>query len=127
MMGGMWGCRKGVLSCMGSEIEKYNHFHKYGSDQKFLARQIYPRIKKNAYISSNVVRMVGEDVHPIQIERDGLEFIGKANRDEVEDIQNRLFRDWMAKGSPMKTVPNIYTPSGRFWLLMRILKRKFSC
>jgi hypothetical protein len=50
IMGGMWGCRNGILSNI---MELINNFHKtdrYEIDQDFLGKVIYPRVANSACV-----------------------------------------------------------------------------
>lgn len=67
IMGGMWGCRNGALLSFKKAYLEYLHNGRYGDDQNFLAKQIYPKIKKNAMIHvGNNGKIYEEDpeVHP---------------------------------------------------------------
>jgi len=117
MMGGLWGCRRGVLADMDKMIGAYGDFRSYGCDQKFLARHVYPRIRNDAFVHSEVIRLSGESVHPLPVPRGVGEFIGRANRTVPYQDQDQALCRWIEDGGRIRTVPNIYTPMGRLWLI----------
>lgn len=122
IMGGLWGCRNGVISAMNTLLETHYCFHRYGSDQKFLAHHVYPRIRNNCCVHSEMVRLSGEDVMPFPVERIGIDFIARANRTGFDQSQDRQMEQWVNDGKPLVTVPNIYSLSGRLWLAAKRLR-----
>lgn len=50
IMGGMWGCRNGILSNIRSLIDKFNKSNRYEIDQEFLAHVIYPIVNTNCTV-----------------------------------------------------------------------------
>jgi protein O-GlcNAc transferase len=53
ILGGMWGCRNGILYGITKEISEYNkgfYDNKYQVDQNFLRECIYPLIKDRAIV-----------------------------------------------------------------------------
>ena len=48
ILGGMWGCRNGILKDIIKDIEKWTFFSQKGCDQDFLGNVIYPKIINNA-------------------------------------------------------------------------------
>jgi hypothetical protein len=120
MMGGLWGARNGILSDMSELLARHRSFETYASDQRFLARHVYPKIWARAFVHSEAVRLPGETAHPFPSPRKGFEFIGCADRKGLEFDQEGALRKWLAVGSPMRTCPNIYSPAGRFWLTGRM-------
>lgn len=125
IMGGLWGCRHGVLSKMKDLLESHACFDKYGCDQKFLAKTIYPNIKDVAFINSEVCKLPGETVHPFPTQRIGLEFIGRANREGFDKQQDEAMSKWLQAGQPLAKVPNIYSLKGRLWLLLQRFNRAY--
>lgn len=117
IMGGLWGCRGGILRDIAELTVRYNSFHKYGSDQKFLAKKIYPRICKNAFIHSSFTRLFGESTCFFPTPRLGLEFVGRANRSGFDQEQDAILKGHIGNNSNLRTLPNIYSPLGRIWLL----------
>lgn len=122
IMGGLWGCRNGILAEMHELLARYPEFHKYGSDQKFLAKHIYPKIKKTACIHSEAVRLYGEQVQPFPMKRTGLDFIGRSNLLKYDNVQELQMQTWIQNDCPLRSMPNIYTLPGRAWLLTYKIK-----
>jgi hypothetical protein len=50
ILGGMWGCRNGILKNMKSLINEYKKGNFWQVDQNFLKEKIYPMVKNNSYI-----------------------------------------------------------------------------
>lgn len=50
IMGGMWGCKNGILSNIKDLINQYSKINRYEIDQQFLATIVYPIIS-NDYIA----------------------------------------------------------------------------
>jgi hypothetical protein len=53
ILGGMWGCRNGILSDIRERISQYNTGeldNKYQVDQAFLKEIIYPSVRENALV-----------------------------------------------------------------------------
>jgi hypothetical protein len=50
ILGGMWGCRNGILKDMGQLIEKYEKGNFWQIDQNFLKQVIYPIVINDSYI-----------------------------------------------------------------------------
>lgn len=50
IMGGMWGCRNGILSDIKELISSFNKIDRYEIDQYFLGNIIYPRIQSDAMV-----------------------------------------------------------------------------
>lgn len=119
IMGGLWGCRKGAVPEMRTLIQQYKRFSSYGSDQKFLARHVYPKIVNTSCIHSEIVQLPKEKIRVLPIARSGIEFIGRANRLDCESAQDLAMKRWIDAGRHVRTVPNIYTLPGRIWLILR--------
>jgi len=47
IMGGMWGCKKGIIDDMGGRVERWGKYHRKGIDQSFLEADIWPLVKDN--------------------------------------------------------------------------------
>jgi hypothetical protein len=50
ILGGMWGCRNGILKNMKTLINDYKKGNFWQVDQNFLREKIYPIVKNNSYI-----------------------------------------------------------------------------
>ncbi len=81
ILGGMWGCRGGVLPQMACLISRWPYNTAFGHDQKFLATKIYPRIKDSCLIHSDLIGFEGEEVLPFPTNRVGTDFVGGTHRD----------------------------------------------
>ena len=101
IMAGMWGCRANHLREMESLILKWKKFGKYGCDQEFLERIIYPRFQNDSWIHSESIIFPGESTHPFPTPRKAYEFVGEAQRGEqLVDLQYRYLRAWIEAGKP---------------------------
>lgn len=45
ILGGMWGCKCHILRDMKQLIDQFGCFHRYGIDQQFLQKMVWPRVK----------------------------------------------------------------------------------
>lgn len=81
ILGGMWGCRGGVLPQIACLISRWPHKERFGQDQKFLSVKIYPRVKSNCFIHSDLIHFEGEDMRPFPVERIGTDFVGGTHRE----------------------------------------------
>lgn len=50
IMGGMWGCRNGILSNIKNLIHQFNKSNRYEIDQEFLAHTVYPIVNTNCTV-----------------------------------------------------------------------------
>jgi len=75
ILGGMWGCRNGILNDIESEIIKYNKGNFWQVDQNFLKEKIYPKILKNCFVHDSFFKI---EVNSKQFpsERINKEFVG---------------------------------------------------
>jgi hypothetical protein len=78
---GMWGCRGGAIPQMATLIDDWQDFDGKWRDQDFLARRIYPLIADDCFIHTDLVRFVGETVHPFPTKRIEQEFVGESFQD----------------------------------------------
>ncbi len=76
ILGGMWGCRNGLLKNMNNYIAQWDFFAQKGCDQDFLGQLIYPIIKDRALEHSEFGLKYGGDIKPFPTERKNYEFIG---------------------------------------------------
>ena len=75
--GGTWGCRGGVFPDMAALNRRWQWHDVKGRDQEFLTIYVYPRIKQNVLIHTDLVKYEGETVHPFPCPRRGYEFVGE--------------------------------------------------
>ena len=83
ILGGMWGCRKGIMKSIGLEqmIEDWSQAKKneqaaYGIDQDFLAAKIYPLVVANSMEHSEFGIGFGGQIRPFPKARKDYEFVG---------------------------------------------------
>ena len=50
IMGGMWGCKNGILSNIRDLIDRFNRTDRYEIDQEFLAHIVYPLVNTNCAV-----------------------------------------------------------------------------
>jgi hypothetical protein len=76
ILGGMWGCRNGILRDIDKDIKKWTFFSQKGCDQDFLGQIIYPKIINNAieHIGFNI--NFGGNIKPFPTERKNYEYVG---------------------------------------------------
>lgn len=76
ILGGMWGCRNGIMRNIDEEIKKWTFFSKKGCDQDFLGQIIYPKIINNAieHIGFNI--NFGGNIKPFPTIRNEYEYVG---------------------------------------------------
>jgi hypothetical protein len=95
ILGGLWGCRNGVLSDIPERIARWTSFDTRASDQDFLARVIYPRIVGRAFEHSAFGHSYGSRVHPFPTARRNFEFVGEIfDAEEVRGDAWQGIRDW---------------------------------
>lgn len=118
VMGGMWGCRAQQFRNIRTMILKWNRFDRYGCDQEFLARVIYPRFRDAAWIHSECIRFRNETLRPYPTPRAGRTVIGMAYRDEpILERQLRYLAAWEEAGKPVLRRPHPWSLAGRLrWL-----------
>ena len=120
IMGGMWGCRAAAFRNLESMILRWNRFGRYGCDQEFLARVIYPRFVDDAWIHSEIIRFPPESIHRFPLPREGENVIGMARRDdELVSLQTRYLKEWVAGGCPVLNRPHPWSFAGRLRRLTR--------
>ena len=65
IMGGMWGCRNGIIKHLKSEFEEFMEVHKNKGrsiDQTFLVNKVYPTVVNKAVIHAQYFKFEGTDV-----------------------------------------------------------------
>jgi hypothetical protein len=82
ILGGMWGCRNGMMIKIGLSnlinnwcINKRSSYS-YGIDQDFLKEVVYPLIKDNAIEHSEFNLRFGGEIRPFPYIRNNYEFVG---------------------------------------------------
>ena len=75
ILGGMWGCRNGILSNIKNIINEYNKGNFWQVDQNFLKEKIYPIIKNNSFVHDSFFK-VEQDRKNFPSERVNKEFVG---------------------------------------------------
>jgi hypothetical protein len=87
----MWGAKGGILPYMGASIRAWRlkrllkfrgSYNEKGLDQVFLNQVIYPVVKHDVLIHSDLVRFENEQVFPFPVSRKGHEFVGQGFYDK---------------------------------------------
>lgn len=78
ILGGMWGCRKGIMReiGIGKLIENWNQYQRKGIDQDFLGQVVYPLVKERAMEHSEFNLKFGSETIPFPSPRRDYEFVG---------------------------------------------------
>jgi hypothetical protein len=78
ILGGMWGCRKGIMREIGliDKIENWFQFGRKGVDQDFLGKMIYPLVKDRSIEHSEFNLSYGGKILPFPSNRREYEFVG---------------------------------------------------
>lgn len=80
ILGGMWGCRNGVLKGIRNIIDNYKKGNFYQVDQNFLREHVYPLSANNSKIHDSFFSN-----NPFPLKRIGREFVGQPfNADDTE-------------------------------------------
>jgi len=84
ILGGMWGCRNGILKDIDKLINDYNKGNFWQVDQNFLYEKIYPIIQSNMFVHDSFFNVnIGSKKFPS--ERIDKEFVG----DVFDENNNR--------------------------------------
>jgi hypothetical protein len=75
ILGGMWGCRNGILNSVESYIMDYNKGNFWQVDQNFLKEKIYPKVLKKSFIHDSFFK-IENNSKPFPTERINKEFVG---------------------------------------------------
>jgi len=75
ILGGMWGCRNGILKDIKIEIDEFSKGNFWQVDQNFLREKIYPKIIHNSFINTSFCNFEPHCV-PFPNERIDKEFVG---------------------------------------------------
>ena len=95
ILGGMWGCKNGILRNMDQLIENWNnHTHKKGywrevqtaGDQNFLAEVVYPLVVNNSMEHSEFNLRFDGEIRPFPSIRNNYEFVGDVF--DENDVRN---------------------------------------
>ena len=100
ILGGMWGCKRGVLPDMPNLMRAHSDGDFWQADQEFLREVIYPRVRRNSLVHDEFF-----DRRPFPTKRRDLEFVGDVfdeNEVCVEEYRSAL-RDFLA--APRKLAP----------------------
>lgn len=84
ILGGMWGCRNGILKGITKKIKEYNKGDYYQVDQYFLRDVIYPDVVNNSFIHDSFIKLETFS-HKFPTERIDKEFVG----DVFDEFDNR--------------------------------------
>lgn len=77
ILGGMWGCRGGVLLNINDLMANWTSFDHWGCDQEFLKQCVYPFARQRAVEHSEFVLAYGNPTSPFPSERQDYEFVGE--------------------------------------------------
>ncbi|MGA7879107.1 MAG: glycosyltransferase family 10 [Desulfoferrobacter sp.] len=83
ILGGMWGAKRGMIRNMALHIMRWEKhqgtkaYDKMDRDQVFLVREIYPMVRYDALIHSDLVRYNDEVLTPFPSPREGGQFVGQ--------------------------------------------------
>ena len=76
IMGGIWGCRNGILKNINYYLDKWSHFY-FADDMVFLNLIIYPLIKHTTFIHDQYgLQFTDEIIHKINYPYDFNNYIG---------------------------------------------------
>ncbi len=80
ILGGMWGCRNGILKGITDWINQYKKGDFWQVDQNFLREEVWPLVHTNCHVHDEFFQK-----NPFPSPRNPREFIGKAfNHDDTE-------------------------------------------
>lgn len=90
ILGGMWGCRNGILHNIVDDIKNWTFFSQKGCDQDFLGQVIYPKVKNDAleHVGFNI--NFGGYMKPFPTKRENYEYVG----DIFDEFDNRHPEYW---------------------------------
>ncbi len=121
ILAGLWGTDTALLRDIDQLIRKWNRFDYYGCDQTFLAKIIYPHVRKHAYIHSECIMFPHEVIHHFPTPRQDSDFIGISHTGDESRLalQIRYLNEWIGAGSPVYLRPLPWSLKG----LVRIYSR----
>jgi len=100
IMGGIWGCRNGVLHGISEKINSFPKGNYWQIDQQFLTSHIYPIVADTMYCHDEFFHKKYKNCHPFPIKRLGgyyedgnpVEFIGKPyNHNDINDCDGSVW------------------------------------
>lgn len=120
ILAGMWGGKSSAMRDMDESIKKWNNYAKYGCDQKFLGKVIYPKFYKDALIHSECNMLSGEDINPFPEKLNDRNFIGMAYQDDdYVKLQITQLRQWEKEGRPIFLRPHVWSLRGRMHIVTK--------
>lgn len=95
ILGGMWGCRTGVLPNMHKAAEQFNPADLYSQDQLFLGLHVYPLLKKHGICVHDDFRRFEWNSRPFPVPREkDYSFVGEIyNADGTRADDWKILRD----------------------------------
>tara|TARA_R100000152_G_C6768793_1_gene194387 strand:+ start:128 stop:781 length:654 start_codon:yes stop_codon:yes gene_type:complete len=85
ILGGMWGCRNGILHGIADLINDYQKGDFWQVDQNFLREKIYPLAKDRSHVHDEYF-----EINPFPLPREGQEYVGESfNEKEGHDQKLR--------------------------------------
>ena len=85
ILGGMWGCRNGILHGIAGLINDYQKGDFWQVDQNFLREKIYPLAKDRSHVHDEYF-----EINPFPLPREGQEYVGESfNEKERHDQKLR--------------------------------------
>ena len=90
ILGGMWGCRNGILKDIKTIINEYSKGNFWQVDQNFLREKIYTVVKNNSFVHDSFFN-VEINKKPFPTERVDKEFVGDVF-DENNNRHNEYFK-----------------------------------
>lgn len=76
ILGGMWGCKSGILNNIEDLIKKYGEKNYWQGDQEFLKDIIYPLVKDKSVIHDAFYEIENHS-KPFPVKRNDCEFVGQ--------------------------------------------------
>jgi hypothetical protein len=84
ILGGMWGCRNGILKGISEWMEKYTKGDFWQVDQNFLREMIYPKIQNNTFVHDEFF-----EKKPFPTKRKPREFVGQAFNEDNSECETK--------------------------------------
>jgi hypothetical protein len=86
ILGGMWGAKEGAIKDMEQLIEDFAQEDAYGTDYKFFAELIFPKLESDSV-------MIHDEFfggQPFPVKRNGYEFVGQVFDEKEETVQEHV-------------------------------------
>ncbi len=109
IMGGMWGAKKGTVKNIKESFEKWTFFNRRGADQEFLKYIVYPQIKSNCLIHSDLIKYDGETVFPFSQKREKGEYVAAVYDYRVASLKRIESEDLVFENATLKTYPSPFS------------------